>query len=155
MELSPSWEFVSDGVMGGVSQGGLRREVLDGREAARLTGRVSLENDGGFLQMAFDLAEGGAFDASAWRGVELDLRGDGETYELRVKTDRLTRPWQSFRAAFEAPGAWTSRRFAFADLEPYRTEAVFDASGLRRMGVLAVGRAFEADVAVAGARLFR
>lgn len=150
-DLMLPWEFVADTVMGGVSEGRIAREDIDGRAATRLTGDVSLENNGGFVQMAADLKT----DGSNWLGLEMEVLGNGETYELRLKTDQLTRPWQSYRAPFEAVSQWNTLRFPFADLEAYRTDAPFDPSALRRIGILAVGRAFSADIAVAGVRLFR
>jgi hypothetical protein len=155
VELTPDWEFVADTVMGGVSTGRIER-IADPRPATRLTGHVSLDNNGGFLQMAADLCpRGGVIDAGGWSGLELDFRGNGERYELRLRTDQLTRPWQSYRAGFMAPPDWTTQRFAFADFVPHRTTAVFDPGRLRRIGVLAIGRVFEADVSVAAVRLYR
>ncbi|PUB14129.1 CIA30 family protein [Yoonia sediminilitoris] len=154
--LVPEWEYVADSVMGGVSQGELTSGRVQGRTATRLHGQVSLENNGGFLQMAFDLRpDGGAVDVSAWSGIEMDVFGNDETYDLRLRTTQLARPWQSFRATFEAPNVWTALRVPFATFKPHRIDADFDPTGLRRMGVLAVGRIFTADVAVAGVRLYR
>ena len=155
MQFSPNWEFVTDGVMGGVSTGTLRQEMIEGRKATRLTGSVSLENNGGFVQMAADLTEdSGTFDASKWRGIELDILGNEETYELRLRTDQLSRPWQSYRTAFVAPPKWITKRIPFAAFEPHRTDAPFDPSRLRRIGILAIGSEFEADIAVAGIGLY-
>lgn len=156
MDLTPNWQFVADTVMGGVSTGHVSREEVAGREATRLTGRVSLDNNGGFIQMADDLAPSGAvFDASAWTGIGFDSYGNGETYEMRLRTDALTRVWQSFRADFTAPAAWTPQRIAFSTFAPHRTQAAFDPARLRRIGILAIGRAFEADIAIAGLHLYR
>lgn len=155
LDLTPDWEFVADAVMGGVSRGQASPASVDGRDARRLTGQVSLDNNGGFIQMAFDLSDAGAFDASDWTGVEIELRGNAETYELRLRTDQLTHPWQSFRTAFEAPPEWTTLRFPFAALEAHRTSARFDPTRLRRLGLLAIGREFEADLAVSAVRLYR
>jgi hypothetical protein len=153
LELAPKWEFVADTVMGGVSKGSVVKAVLEGREATRLTGKVSLENNGGFIQMATDLAEGGRVrDASPWIGLELDVTGNGEIYELRLRTDQLSRPWQSFRTEFQAPAGWRTLFFPFSAFEPHRTDVRFDPARLRRIGILAVGREFEADVAVAALR---
>ena len=58
-QLIPNWEFVSDTVMGGVSKGSVADEIVGGCDATVLRGTVSLENNGGFIQMAFDLHEGG------------------------------------------------------------------------------------------------
>jgi hypothetical protein len=151
LQLSSNWQFVTDGVMGGVSTGILRQDMVQGRKATRLSGSVSLENNGGFIQMAADLIDGaGTFDASKWSGIEIDILGNGETYELRLRTDQLSRPWQSYRSAFVAPPQWITKRFPFAAFEPHRTDAPFDPRRLRRIGILAIGSEFEADIAVAG-----
>jgi hypothetical protein len=76
-------------------------------------------------------------------------------YDLRLRTDQLTRPWQSFRAAFTAPARWTTIRIPFSDVLPHRTEAQFDPARLRRAGILAIGRVFDADIAISGIRLYR
>lgn len=156
MELAPDWEFVADTVMGGVSRGETVQTVIEGREAIRLTGEVSLDNNGGFVQIAFDLCDGGhKFDASGWAGVALDVLGNGETYDIRLRTDQIARPWQSFRADFVAPSTWTTITIPFIDLTPHRTEASFDPARLRRIGILAIGREMHADIAIAGIRLYR
>lgn len=155
MELEPDWEYVADTVMGGVSQGAARLETVDGRQATRLTGTVSLDNNGGFVQIAFDLAGGAVFDASGYTGIALDLRGNGEDYDIRLRTDALTRPWQSFRTSVTVPPAWTTLRLPFAAFVPHRTDAAFDPSRLRRIGILAIGREMQANIAVSGVRLYR
>lgn len=153
--LDPTWEYVADAVMGGKSDGHMSHHQIKGRLAAHLTGEVSLENNGGFIQMAFDFQrDGTAFDASRWTGLEMALAGNAEQYELRLRTSDLDRPWQSFRCMFEPQPDWTVHRFAFADLEPYRTDMPFDASALRRCGLVAVGRAFRVDLAVSRVALY-
>ena len=156
MEFNPVWEYVADGVMGGVSQGGLRQESYRGRNAAVLRGQVSLDNNGGFVQIAFDLRpDGSGYDASAWDGVEFDLCGNGELYDIRLRTDQLTRPWQSFRTEVTAPQDWQAARLPFSAFVAHKTEAVFDPRYLRRIGVLGIGRVFHAEVAVSGVALYR
>lgn len=154
LNLTPDWEYVADRVMGGVSTGQITSDPGT-PGAVRLTGRVSLENNGGFVQMAFDLQkDGGAFDASAFTGVEIEVKGNAEQYDLRLRTDQLTRPWQSFRTDFTAPAAWTTLRIPFSDFQSHKTDATFDPARLRRIGVLAIGRVFDADVSVARIALY-
>lgn len=155
MQLSPDWEYVADTVMGGVSQGQARREEVAGRSAMRLTGQVSLENNGGFVQIAFDLDNGAPFDASDYDGIALEVFGNGARYDLRVRTSALSRPWQSFRADFLAPATWMRVVIPFADLEPHKIEAAFDPAELRRIGILAIGAEMEADIAVSAVYLHR
>jgi hypothetical protein len=83
------WQGITDRVMGGTSNGSLSRETVDGRLANVLRGTVSLENGGGFVQMATDLssdpsgAEGVFVDASGYDGVELDVYCEGLDDEER------------------------------------------------------------------------
>lgn len=155
LKLVTNWEFVADTVMGGISSGQIANQVVDGRGATRLTGEVSLENNGGFIQMASDLKRDGlSLDASDWVGMEIDVCGNSEIYDLRIRTDDLERPWQSFRAPVRASAQWTTVRLPFPVFEPHRTDKVFDPAKLRRVGIVAVGRVFQADIAVSDVRLF-
>lgn len=148
MKLDPDWEYVADTVMGGVSTGQATAVDVDGRHAMRLQGDVSLDNNGGFVQMAFDLSEDGVFDASAYDGIWLELKGNGERYDLRLRTDELTRPWHSFRTEVIAFEPWATIRIPFASFEAHRTDVVFNPARLRRVGILGIGREFHADVFV-------
>jgi len=148
-QLSPNWEFVSDTVMGGVSEGSVADEIVSGRNASVLRGTVSLENNGGFIQMAFDLHESGAdVDVSAWDGIEIDVYGDGDTYDVRLRTAQLSRPWQSFRADFVGEPRWQKVKIPFSSMVSHRVEAIFDPTCLRRIGILAIGRERDACIAV-------
>ncbi|MEH6506453.1 MAG: CIA30 family protein [Sulfitobacter litoralis] len=148
-QLAPNWEFVLDNVMGGVSSGCIAEEIVGGRNAIVLRGTVSLENNGGFIQMAFDLHEGGTdVDVSAWDGIEIDAYGDGGTYDVRLRTAQLSRPWQSFRADFVSEPHWQKVKIPFSSLVSHRVDAAFDPTCLRRIGVLAIGRERDACIAV-------
>lgn len=149
------WRLFTDRVMGGVSNGTMARETVDGRVAIRMRGDVSLENNGGFIQISLDLAPAGdAADASAWTGIEIDVRGAGEEYSLRLRTTELTESWQSYRQGFVAGAEWTTVRLPFSGFAPHRTETPLDLTKLRRLGVVAIGREFTADLAVGGVRLY-
>jgi hypothetical protein len=143
------WRGFSDRVMGGLSQETIVLVTIDGRRCLRLTGDVRLENNGGFIQMARDLApDGGTFDASAYAGVLLVARGNGERYGLHLRTPACARPWQSYRAGFVAGSAWREIRLSFDTFEPHRLSEPLDIGHLRRLGLVAIGRAFRADLAV-------
>lgn len=156
MDIDPHWEYVADQVMGGVSEGHLHEELFRGRMASVLRGDVSIANNGGFIQMASDLRSNGAsFDASTWDGLELDVCGNGEHYDIRLRTDQLTRPWQSFRTEIPTMHDWQTIRIGFDTFTSHKTDATFDPQQLRRIGVLAIGREFHALIAVAGLRFYR
>ena len=151
--LAPDWEFVSDKVMGGISEG----EVVQcADEGARLTGQVSLENNGGFVQMAFDLEpDGAARDVSDWTGLQMEVRGNDERYEVRLRTEQLSRPWQSYMLDFHATSEWQTLQLPFGHFMPHRTEIPLELTALRRVGVLGIGREFFADITVKSVALYR
>ena len=154
--IGTRWELIADRVMGGVSSGEMTRELVAGRPALRMRGAVSLENNGGFVQIALDLATGGvAVDARPWTGIEIDVFGNGERYNLHLRTTDVVRPWQSYRAEFIATPAWQTTRLPFSKFEPHRIDVPLDLARLRRLGVVAIGRAFSADVAIGRLQFYR
>lgn len=153
--LGTAWRLFTDRVMGGVSNGTMARDNVAGRVGIRMRGDVSLENNGGFVQVALDLApQGETVDLSAWEGIEIDVFGNGETYDIRLRTDALAESWQSYRQSFSAPPEWRTARLPFAGFAPHRTEIPLDLARVRRLGVVAIGRAFTADLTIGGVRLY-
>jgi len=149
------WPLISDRVMGGVSAGTMRREVVEGRKAIRMLGGVSLENNGGFLQVALDLGDAGSeVDARNWTGIKLDVFGNSQVYNLHLRTSDIYRPWESYRQSFEAPNRWTTVFLPFNDFLPHRTERPLNVARLRRIGIVAIGREFDADVSIADIRFY-
>ncbi len=147
--LGTAWRAVSDQVMGGVSRARITRERVDGRSCLRLFGDVRLENNGGFVQAALDLAPAGSLlDASKFAGISLTVRGNGEIYALHLRTANSERPWQSYRAPFRAEDRWERVCLPFDRFAPHRLTATLDVRRLRRLGLVAIGRAFTADLMV-------
>ena len=123
-----SWRLVTDQVMGGISDGMLTVDEAAGRPCVRLHGQVRLENRGGFLQVALDLngEAGGAF--SRYEGVLLDVYGNGELYNIHLRTAATRLPWQSYRASFRAPERWQTVRLPFSRFEPHRVNTPLNVS---------------------------
>lgn len=153
--LGTPWRLVTDQVMGGVSSARMQRRTLEGHDALCLTGDVSLANNGGFVQVNLDLAAAGCLDASAFAGVRLLVRGNGETYNVHLKTAATTMPWQSYRAAFDAGDTWREVRLPFATFAPHRLVHALDRTRLKRLGIVAIGREMHADLCVAEIGLYR
>ena len=155
-KLGTRWRGVSDQVMGGISEASVSHGKIDGHPCLRLSGDVRLENDGGFIQAALDLAPMGETpDASDYSGLRLVVRGNGEQYSAHLRTPDNTRPWQSYRAHFTAGPYWAQVDLPFGAFVPYRLEAPLDKTRLRRIGLVAIGRAFYADLSVSEVRFFR
>ena len=149
------WRFFSDQVMGGVSRGSAQYEEVDGRSALRLQGEVSLDNNGGFIQVALDLAEaGGEIDASMFAGIAITLRGDGGSYAVNLRTSDLRYPWQSYRCSMASSIEWQEFQLPFSEFEGHRTDIPLNPQHLRRVGLIAIGEARSVDVSIARMRFF-
>ena len=137
------WTYVADGVMGGVSQG--QAQIADG--AVRRTGEVSLENNGGFIQVRnrFDTA----WPATA-TALTIDAKGNGETYYVFLRTKGLARVWYSYRFAFDTRENWSTIEMPFAAFKPSHSgmPATFTPDEVISIGLVAYGKAHSADLTV-------
>ena len=130
------WHTENDVVMGGVSKGQLTYlpEGAEGEGAGRFNGEVSLENGGGFAQILFDEK---SLDLMGFQGVELHIKGDDQTYQVRFETDAER---VAYAQPFFAKDEWQRVRLAFADFKPtFHGEAVPDAPDLNLAAVRTVG----------------
>lgn len=141
-----SWRLVTDGVMGGVSTGELTVDEIDKRPCLRLRGKVSTDNNGGFIQAALDLEEDLLRDASTYEGIVIEVYGNNESYNLHLRQDGLWLPWQSMRATFTSSPQWQTHYLPFAEFTPYKTGAKLKPDRLSRIGLIAIGRDFAADL---------
>ena len=144
------WSGFTDRVMGGVSDGEFRRDVVDGRACLRMTGRVTRESNGGFIQMALDVGgRGRPFDASAYAGVEFLVHGNDEDYNVHVRTGDCSWYDESYRATFRATRGWQRLTLAWKDFTPNGLSVPLDPAKIERIAVLGWMREFAADLAVA------
>ncbi len=151
-----AWRSFSDQVMGGISQEQVTIEEIDRKRCVRLRGEVRLENNGGFVQVALPLdARGSTLDARAYAGVRLLVWGNGEEYRLHLRTTDCRRPQQYYWAPFVAEVRWQLIDLPFAAFQPKWLDTRLDASALTRLGVVAYGRRFLADVAVSRVALYQ
>ena len=132
-----SWHTENDVIMGGVSNSQVTYvSETAGKEkgVARFTGQVSLENNGGFAQILYDQ---NTLNLTGFKGIELHVRGDNQTYQLRFETtaERVT-----YAHSFETKAEWQRIRLAFADFKStFHGEPVPDAPKLDRAAIRTVG----------------
>jgi hypothetical protein len=104
------WEIVDDVVMGGRS-GGSFALSLEGTGV--FSGKVSLENNGGFSSVRYDTD---ALNLSGYDAFILKVKGDGKRYQFRVKSGRYDR--QSYISYFETNGEWQEILLPMEDMYP-------------------------------------
>lgn len=112
---------------------------------ARLEGRVSTANNGGFIQMRFRLDTP---PPAATRGIRLIARGNGETYFVHLRTRGTVLPWQYYQAAFPTSADWQEARIPLSAFRPSGRllRATPRASDIRSVAVVAFGRDHTARV---------
>ena len=140
------WVMISDQVMGGVSSAERRQEQRDNSHCSCLIGHTSLANNGGFVQMRFDIEP--SCLRSDYRGIFIELYGSAHDYNLHVKTKQLSRPWQSFRCSLAVEPQWTRFIVPYAQLQAHRTDAELEPTKIRSIAVVAIGQAFAVDICV-------
>lgn len=145
--LDDEWRLISDRIMGGRSEGNLVHTDYKQQPCLRMRGLVTTENNGGFIQIARDLISGGVpFDASSFNGLSMKVAGNVESYNIHLRTTDISLPWQSYRSSFSTSSEWQIIRLPFKDFISYRTDQNLNLSRLMRIGVVAIGRDFNADL---------
>jgi len=141
------WRFLADTVMGGVSTGQVSFLSDNGTQYARMTGRVSVANNGGFIQMRTDLP---AAPPEEITGVRLIVRGNKQQYFVHLRTRGTVLPWQYYQAGFPVTRDWTEVRLP---LEAFQASgrmlrSVPKAQSLKSVAVVAFGRDHDASIDV-------
>jgi hypothetical protein len=143
------WRMFTDRVMGGLSTASSQYDSIDGRRCLRLQGNVSLANNGGFVQVALPLEKNGrAFNADQFIGIRLWVWGNGETYHVHIRTSQSRAPWQYFSAEFPTSTEWAKVDIPFEQFKPESLKKSLNASQLKRIAIVAIGKELQADVAV-------
>ena len=83
------------------------------------------------------------------------MYGNNQDYNLHLRTGDVWLPWQSYRASFNAPAGWQTLRLPFDEFDGYRIGKELDLKHLQRIGLVAIGRAFSADLCIGELALYR
>ena len=155
--LGTDWEGFTDQVMGGKSTISSRIEPIDDGYALHMSGSVSLENNGGFVQVRLLLVEEGSFDASEYRGIAVEARGLGDDYYLHLRTPRNLFPWAFYAAPLPVGQEWSRVEVPFSRFEPkYMIGGGSpNLNRLKSVAVVAAFAEFEADIWVKRITLYR
>ena len=144
------WQFISDQVMGGVSNGKVTFEQDGEIYYARLTGNVSTRNYGGVIQLRTGISFANSEkDGKNLQGVRLNVRGNGETYDIHIITNDMAYYGDFYSATFQADSDWKMIDLPFNTFERKRYNASkLDAKNIRSLAIAAYGRNFTSDVSV-------
>jgi monofunctional biosynthetic peptidoglycan transglycosylase len=115
MDVEP-WRSINDGVMGGLSAGGM----LQTDEGLKFSGKLSLENNGGFSSVRRLVSQ----DLSNATGIRIQVRGDGREYQFRIRQSSGF-DGVSWSATFSSGAKWQTIDIALDQFTPvYRGRVV-------------------------------
>ncbi len=143
-DTSGEWYIVNDDVMGGVSRSTMKLNT-DG--TATFSGTLSPENYGGFASVRV-MVDAGA--ETEYRGVKVRIRGDGNIYNLRFRTDKNFDGYAYQAKIRSKDGEWTEHEVPFKDFAPTfrgRTltgKPVLASSDIAQFGILIADKQFGA-----------
>lgn len=93
-----NWRIVDDVVMGGRSDGNF---YINKEGHGVFTGKVSLENNGGFSSVRYRFR---TKKIDAYSKIKMRLKGDGKKYQFRFKTSLYD--YHSYVIEFTTSGEW-------------------------------------------------
>ncbi len=91
------WNYVADTVMGGISTGGVEFKDIEDKTIAILTGNVTTENNGGFIQIRRDLR---SINLDSVNSIKLIAKGNNQKYFVFLRTTGTKLPWQYYQSQF-------------------------------------------------------
>lgn len=141
------WKYVSDQVMGGVSEGDLIFNQDEEETFAHLTGVVSTENNGGFIQFRTDIE---TTKNQNIEGIYLKVKGNNEAYFIHLRTKGTFLPWQYYQSEFIATKNW---KIVKLPIKEFRASSKWlknrpAINSLKSIGIVAFGREHNADISV-------
>lgn len=105
-----NWRIVDDVVMGGRSNGNFK---INKSGHGEFSGEVSLENNGGFSSVRYNF---NTINSSEYNSFQLRIKGNGKTYQFRVKDSRYRR--FSYIYSFQTSGKWETVEIPFDKMYP-------------------------------------
>ena len=146
------WNFFSDQVMGGISEGKTALKKYKNNFFLRLEGTVSTKNNGGFIQVRKEYE----IKNDSYKGIRLKARGLESEYYIHVRTKKLFLPWQYYAGKFYVSKDWTNIEIKFDDFTKsnfYQPKKLIN-QRIKSMGLVAGFEDFSADICLAEIGLY-
>ena len=146
-ESQNRWQFFTDQVMGGISEGNASLVSDKSGQYVRLEGSVSTANNGGFIQIRTDINEG----TNEAKGIIIKAKGNGEDYYIHLRTSGTVLPWQYYQISFPTSKNWSEIKLPFANFERSSSWISKKITGdkIRTLGIVAYGKNHNAKLDVA------
>ena len=140
------WMFFADTVMGGRSTGDVVFKKRANNNYAHLSGLVTTENNGGFIQIRKKVS---GLNNSV-QTIQLKAKGNNEIYHIFLRTSGTILPWQYYKAEFKVTNDWRKINIPISQFErssSFLSKSI-KPSTIKSIGLVAFGRNFNADLYV-------
>ena len=144
---SEKWSFITDQVMGGVSSGNLEFLRIENKLVAHITGKISTENRGGFIQIRRKLQN---INLENSKFIDITAKGNNQKYFVHLRTTGAIMPWQYYQIDFNVNSEFKVFRLP---IENFNRSSSFLSSkikpkNIKSIGIVAFGRNHIADLFV-------
>jgi Complex I intermediate-associated protein 30 (CIA30). len=142
------WQFFTDGVMGGRSTGNVKIEKIKDELCYRMTGNVTTENNGGFIQMRVKIDP--PITSNNFVGVYIRALGNNFKYSIHIRTPYTTFPWQYYHSKFQVDDKWAEKFLPFSNFNKsnFYQPKQLNYQKIKTIGIVAGFKNFEADISV-------
>ena len=109
------WSFFTDRVMGGLSDGNVSIDTIDNVSCYLMTGNVTTENNGGFIQIRTLVNP--YINIEKYDGIYLKVYGNNKNYSLHIRTPLTLAPWQYYSFVFFTKDKWVTVKAPFSEFK--------------------------------------
>ena len=146
-QISENWSFITDQVMGGVSSGNVEFLRIENKLVAHITGKISTENRGGFIQIKRKLKN---INLENFKFIDITAKGNNQKYFVHLRTTGTILPWQYYQIDFNVNSEFKVFRLP---IENFKRSSSFLSSkikpkNIKSIGIVAFGRNHIADLFV-------
>ncbi len=105
------WSFVTDGVMGGLSQGKASITSEENIPCYKMIGNVTTKNNGGFIQIRTSLFP--YIEAKNFTGIYITAKGNNRNYALHIRSSLSLGYWQYYSYPFFLENSFVEIKIPF------------------------------------------
>ena len=138
------WVFFADTVMGGRSSGKVTFANSYNYNYAHLSGFVTTENNGGFIQIRKKISG----LSNLIERINFKVKGNNEVYHVFLRTTGSILPWHYYKAEFKVTNKWKKISIPISIFQ--RSSSLLSKNikpnTIKSIGLVAFGRDFEADL---------
>ena len=142
---SEKWNFVTDQVMGGVSSGNVEFIPLKNNFVAHITGKISTQNRGGFIQIRRKLNK---VNLENFKFINITAKGNNQKYFIHLRTTGTFLPWQYYQINFNVNNEFKVFSLpidAFKSSSSFLSDKI-NPKKITSIGIVAFGRDHIADL---------